>query len=223
MAETRACFCIVCLPVVLPVATRAEKIWANLILLGYRLQWAHRPSRDDDGAIEACLGVGRRGRGPEHVAAHHAGLGRSLIQVLAFRPAHGLVAAQATPGGAMEVPWRCHGGAMEVPWRCHGGAVEVPWRCRGGAVEGRGRDRRPQHVLSIFSSPTTSKYSFPSFSFVVTLYQPQEVRGRGWNTARRRQESRRKALLATRKELVVSSPAPGAWSCGDSALQTRNR
>jgi len=201
MAETRACFCIVCLPVVLPVATRAEKIWANLILLGYRLQWAHRPSRDDDGAIEACSGVGRRGRGPEHVAARHAGLGRSLIQVLAFRPAHGLVAAQATPGGAME----------------------VPWRCRGGAVEGRGRDRRPQHVLSIFSSPTTSKYSFPSFSFVVTLYQPQEVRGRGWNTARRRQESRRKALLATRKELVVSSPAPGAWSCGDSALQTRNR
>ena len=111
MAETRACFCIVCLPVVLPVATRAEKIWANLILLGYRLQWAHRPSRDDDGAIEACSGVGRRGRGPEHVAARHAGLGRSLIQVLAFRPAHGLVAAQATPGGAMEVPWRCHGGA----------------------------------------------------------------------------------------------------------------
>ena len=205
MAETRACFCIVCLPVVLPVATRVEKIWANLILLGHRLQWAHRPSRDDDGAIEACSGVGRRGRGPEHVAAHHAGLGRSLIQVLAFRPAHGLVAAQATPGGAMEGPWRCHGGAVEGPWR------------------GRGRDRRPQHVLSIFSSPTTSKYSFPSFSFVVTLYQPQEVRGRGWNTARRRQESRRKALLATRKELVVSSPAPGAWSCGDSALQTRNR
>ena len=115
MAETRACFCIVCLPVVLPVATRAEKIWANLILLGYRLQWAHRPSRDDDGAIEACSGVGRRGRGPEHVAARHAGLGRSLIQVLAFRPAHGLVAAQATPGGAMEVPWRCRGGAMEGP------------------------------------------------------------------------------------------------------------
>ena len=126
MAETRACFCIVCLPVVLPVATRAEKIWANLILLGYRLQWAHRPSRDDDGAIEACSGVGRRGRGPEHVAARHAGLGRSLIQVLAFRPAHGLVAAQATPGGAMEVPWRCHGGAMAVPWRCRGGAMEGP-------------------------------------------------------------------------------------------------
>jgi len=125
MAETRACFCIVCLPVVLPVATRAEKIWANLILLGYRLQWAHRPSRDDDGAIEACLGVGRRGRGPEHVAAHHAGLGRSLIQVLAFRPAHGLVAAQATPGGAMEVPWRCRGGAVEGPWR---GAVETDAR-----------------------------------------------------------------------------------------------
>jgi hypothetical protein len=61
------------------------------------------------------LGVGRRGRGPEHVAAHHAGLGRSLIQVLAFRPAHGLVAAQATPGGATEVLWRCRGGAMEGP------------------------------------------------------------------------------------------------------------
>ena len=160
MAETRACFCIVCLPVVLPVATRAEKIWANLILLGYRLQWAHRPSRDDDGAIEACSGVGRRGRGPEHVAARHAGLGRSLIQVLAFRPAHGLVAAQATPGGAMEVPWRCHGGAVEVPWRCRGGAMEVPWRCHGGAaVE---TDARSMSYRSFRLPPHRNIRSHPS-------------------------------------------------------------
>ena len=64
----------------------------------------------------------------------------------------------------------------------------------------------------IIISPVTARFGTElslsaSLSVFAELYQPQEARGRGWNTASRSQESRRKAQLGKRKKVSSTRTA----------------